>query len=90
MVGTQQAAALADAMQADYFRAFLCELRADLESDHAKLVRRLTSAQVSGDLRAVSGVRRSIRTAEGDLRAVVRMIDALNMRFPGAAPPRTG
>lgn len=90
MVGNQQAAALADAMQADYFRAFLCQLRSELETDHAKLVKRMTAAQVSGDLRAVGVMRRAIRTAEGDLRAVVRMVDALDVRFPGVAAPRTG
>ena len=85
MLGNEQAAAVADSQQADYFRAFLSGLRADLESDLAKQVRRWT-----GDLGAVNVLRRAIRGAEADLRSVVGMVDALNGRFPQASDLRTG
>ena len=39
MLGNEQAAAVADSQQADYFRGFLSGLRADLESELAKQVR---------------------------------------------------
>ncbi|BBX51784.1 hypothetical protein GCM10009645_26420 [Mycolicibacterium poriferae] len=90
MLGNEQAAAVADSQQADYFRGFLSGLRADLESDLAKQVRRLTASQNAGDLGAVNVLRRAIRTAEGDLRAVVGMVDALDGRFPQAPDLRTG
>ena len=90
MLGNEQAAAVADSQQADYFRGFLSGLRADLESDLAKQVRRLTASQNAGDPGAVDGLRRAIRRAEGDLRAVVGMVDALDGRFPQAPDLRSG
>ena len=89
-MGNGQAAAVADSQQADYFRSFLAGLRAELESDLATYVRRLTSSQHSGDVGAVSVLHRAIRKAEGDLRAVVRMVDALDGRFPQARDPEAG
>ena len=89
MLGNEHAA-VADSQQADYFRAFLTGLRTDMESDLAKQVRRLTASQNAGDLGAVNVLRRAIRTAEGDLRAVVGMVDALDGRFPQAPDLRTG
>lgn len=90
MLGNEHAAAVADSQQADYFRAFLAGLRTDIESDLAKQVRRLTASQNAGDLGAVNVLRRAIRTAEGDLRTVVGMVDALDGRFPQAPDLRTG
>ena len=89
MLGNERAA-VADSQQADYFRAFLSGLRADLESELAKQVRRLTVSQNAGDLGAVNVLRRAIRGAEADLRSVVGMVDALNGRFPQASDLRTG
>ncbi|WP_374157174.1 hypothetical protein ACEWX3_17185 [Mycobacterium sp. G7A2] len=89
MLGNEHAA-VADSQQADYFRAFLTGLRTDMESDLAKQVRRLTASQNAGDLGAVNVLRRAIRTAEGDLRTVVGMVDALDGRFPQAPDLRTG
>lgn len=81
---------VADSLQADYFRTFLRGLRSELESDLAKQVRRLTVTQNRGDLGTASGLRRTIRRAEGDLRAVIRMVDALDGRFPETSQSRTG
>jgi hypothetical protein len=60
---------LADAMQADAFRAFLDRERRELIAEHAKLVR-------MGD------TRRAILRVETDLRHIDRMVDALERRFP--------
>ena len=46
MLGNEQAAAVADSQQADYFRGFLSGLRADLESDLAKQVRRFITSNM--------------------------------------------
>ena len=81
---------VADSRQAEYFRDFLSGLRSELESDLARQVRRLTAAQTSGDLGAVRVVHRAIRAAEGELRAIVRMVEALNGRFPETPGSRTG
>ncbi|GFM20048.1 MULTISPECIES: hypothetical protein [Mycobacteriaceae] len=89
MLGNEHAA-VADSQQADYFRAFLTGLRTDMESDLAKQVRRLTASQNAGDLGAVNVLRRAIRTAEGELRTLVGMVDALDGRFPQAPDLRTG
>ena len=89
MLGNERAA-VADSQQADYFRAFLTGLRTDMESDLAKQVRRLTASQNAGDLGAVNVLRRAIRTAEGELRTLVGMVDALDGRFPQAPDLRTG
>ena len=89
MLGNEHAA-VAGSQQADYFRAFLTGLRTDMESDLAKQVRRLTASQNAGDLGAVNVLRRAIRTAEGELRTLVGMVDALDGRFPQAPDLRTG
>ncbi|MBX7432828.1 hypothetical protein JDV09_12025 [Mycobacterium sp. Y57] len=83
MTANEHASAAADAMQADYFRGLLATLRSELEADLAKQVKRLTVSMTAGDMSAVSVLRRSIRSGEGDLRAIGRMVEALNGRFPG-------
>lgn len=80
----EQAAVVADSQQAEYFRQFLAGLRAEVESDLSRQVRRLTASQTSGDIGAARVLHRAIRAAEGELRAIVQMVDALNGRFPAA------
>lgn len=67
-MGDEQAD-LADAMQANAFRAFLDRERRELVAEHAKLVR-------IGDARC------SILRVEGDIRHIDRMLAALVRRFP--------
>ena len=62
-------AGVADAMQADAFRALLDRERWELIAEHTKLTR-------MGD------TRRSILRLEGDIRHIDRMLDALEQRFP--------
>jgi hypothetical protein len=81
-VGMSEQAAIADVMQAGYFRAFLGDERAELRSYLAEQVKALTARAATGDVRGVSHVRRSIRAAENELRAIDRMVEALDWRFP--------
>jgi hypothetical protein len=75
-------AAIADVMQAGYFRAFLGDERAALRSYLAEQVKALNARAATGDVRGVSDVRRSIRAAENEIRAIDQMVAALDWRFP--------
>jgi hypothetical protein len=80
--GDEQAAALADDLQADYFRGCLKRQRSLLAGELAKHVNDLTRATTTGATHTVSHIRRSIRQADNDIRAIDRMIQALDRRFP--------
>jgi hypothetical protein len=73
----------ADARQADYYRGVLEGTRSEAAAELAEHVRRLTECMTSGEMASVSVVRRSIRNIENDIRKVDRMLDRLNLRFPG-------
>jgi hypothetical protein len=81
-VGMAEQVAIADVMQAGYFRAFLGDERAELRSYLAVQVKALTARAATGDVRGVSQVRRSVRAAENELKAIDRMVAALDWRFP--------
>jgi hypothetical protein len=78
----EQAAALADALQADYFRGYLVRQRSELAGELAMHVNDLTRTTTMGAMHTVSHVRRSIRHVENDIRAIDRMVQALDRRFP--------
>jgi gamma-glutamyltranspeptidase len=78
-----QAAAVADVEQADYYRGFFEGERAELARELAKHVKNLTGCMTRSDMREVSVIRRAIRNAEWEMRAIDRMIEALDQRFPG-------
>jgi hypothetical protein len=71
----------ADAMQAEYFRGFFEEERLELAAQVASLTRRLTDCMTKRETTPISDVRRAIRVAEGELRAIDRMLDAIAARF---------
>lgn len=60
----ERAAALADAMQADYYRGLVDQERSELARELAKHVKNLTGCMTAGDVGEVSVIRRSIRDAE--------------------------
>ena len=82
---SEQVQAAADAAQADYFRFQLqqerCEVAAILANDTKSLTRFMTK----GDMGPVGDIRRHIRTVERRLQLIVRMVDALDDRFPDVA-----
>jgi hypothetical protein len=82
MLVDKQAAASADAMQAEYFRGFFAERRMDLAAQLASLTRRLTECMTNRETTPIGDLRRAIRVAEGELRAIDRMVDAIDARFP--------
>jgi hypothetical protein len=77
-----QAAAVADAEQADYYRDFFEVERAELTRQLAKHVKNLTGCSTTDNVREASVIRRAIRNAEWEMRAIDRMIEALDQRFP--------
>jgi hypothetical protein len=80
-----EAALMADRMQADYFRAFLHDQRADLIRRRGAHIARLNESLNTGSSRLVSHHRASIRTTENELRSVDGMIARLQSRFPEKA-----
>ena len=79
----EEAAALADAMQAVYHRGFFESQRDAVARALARYGKTLTQCMTTGDIGAASRVRRTIRHTEHDIRAIDRMLEALNQRFPG-------
>jgi hypothetical protein len=73
---------MADAAQADYFRTFLEHERSELDTLRAKDVKQLTECMTNGATRYVGAVRPQIRTTEDVIRAIDRMMAALDERFP--------
>lgn len=82
MLADKQVAASADALQPEYFRGFLEHERSELAGHLATLTRRLTECMMTSEMTPISHVRRAIRGAEGQLRVIDRMMDALEGRFP--------
>lgn len=74
--------AVADVMQAEYFRGFLEQERSELVARLAAQTRRLTECMTLGALTPISHLRHAIRVSECDLRVIDRMVDALKGRFP--------
>jgi hypothetical protein len=75
-------AGLADTAQSGIFCGFLEQEKCELEAQLATQTRRLTMCMTAGEMTSISDVRRAIRTAERDLGAIDRMLDALRRRFP--------
>ncbi|HEX3546359.1 MAG TPA: hypothetical protein VHU62_07275 [Mycobacterium sp.] len=82
MLVHKQAATSADAMQAGYFRGRFEEERSGVAAQLASLTRRLTECMTTDEMTTISHVRRAIRVAEGELRVIDRMLDAIEARFP--------
>jgi hypothetical protein len=82
VVEDSRGAVVADAEQADYFRGFFEGERAELARELAKHVKNLTGCMTTSDMREASAIRRAIRNAEWEMRAIDRMIEALDHRFP--------
>jgi hypothetical protein len=82
MSGDKQAAAVADAMQAEYFKGFLEQERLESAARLAALMGHLTECLAAGDTTHISHLRRVIRKADNELRGIDRMADALKQRFP--------
>jgi hypothetical protein len=80
-----QAAAFADAEQAAYYRGFFEGERAELTRELAKHVKNLTGCTTTRNVREASAIRRAIRNAEWEMRAIDRMVEALEQRFPGSS-----
>jgi hypothetical protein len=59
----------------------MCQERSESSVRLATLTRRLTQSVTTGDMTHVGYLRRVIRSAEEELRAIDRMIGALNGRF---------
>lgn len=82
MLVDKQAATYADAMQAEYFRGLFEGERSRVAAQLASLTRRLTECMTTDGMTPISHVRRAIRVAQGELRAIDRMLDAIEERFP--------
>jgi hypothetical protein len=79
----EEAAAIADAMQASYYRGFFESQRDARARDLAGYVRTLTQCTTTGDMRAASRVRRTIRHTQRNIHAIERMLQALKRKIPG-------
>jgi hypothetical protein len=77
-----RSAADADARQAEYFRDFFARERRELVSDLSAYVTRLTVSMTTGSAGDVRQIRRCIRVTETEIRAIDRMVAALDYRFP--------
>jgi hypothetical protein len=82
MLEHHRPAGLADTAQSEIFCNFLAQEKGELQAQLATQTRRLTMCMTAGDMTSISDVRRAIRTAERDLGAIDRMLDALRRRFP--------
>ncbi|MCV7151888.1 hypothetical protein [Mycolicibacterium pyrenivorans] len=71
----------ADALQADYFQEFLSRERAELLAEVTGHVKRLTLSMTTGPSTAIGHHRRCVRMAERQIRAIDRMLAALERRF---------
>lgn len=80
-----EAADLADTMQADAFREYFDRERSDLAVQLARLVKQLTASMTTESHQRISELRRAIRIAEADIRQIDRMVEALEQRFPAEA-----
>jgi hypothetical protein len=68
----KSAAAMADAAQAAYFRAFLEHERSELEGLMAKQDKQLTDCMTTGEMHYIGLARRRVRMTEDALRCVER------------------
>jgi hypothetical protein len=82
MLGHHHPAGRADTAQAEYFCRFLQLEKSELEARLAAQTRQLTRAMTIGEMTPISHVRCAIRTTEGQLGAIERMLKALRRRFP--------
>jgi hypothetical protein len=81
----EEAAAIADFMQATYYRGFFESERQALAKDLAKFVKALTECTNAGNMGEATRLRRTIRGADSEIRAIDRLIEGLDRRFPAAA-----
>lgn len=79
------AARAADAQQAAYFRASLCDERSELLSEIMKRREDVARRSQHGSTHAVHRLRSQLRSAESQLRYVDRLIAGLDHRFGGRA-----
>ena len=82
MLGQHHPAGPADKAQAEYFCGFLEQEKSELQARLAAQTRRLTMSMTVGAMTPISHVRRAIRTTEGELGAIDRMLKALRQRIP--------
>lgn len=82
MLGQHHPAGTADKAQAEYYRSFLEQEKSELEALLAAQTRRLTVCMTEGEMTPISHVRCAIRTTEGQLGVIDRMLKALLRRFP--------
>jgi hypothetical protein len=79
----KHAAAAADALQAEFWRDWLIQERAELARELS--VRRSHLEHLDAvEIHALSHVRSALRALENDIKAIDRMIDSLARRFPDA------
>lgn len=75
--------AIADALQAKYFRGYFEGERSALRAELSSCVKRLTRCMTTDSDAGEAGmIRRAIRVTENELRTIDRMLDALDGRFP--------
>ena len=72
-------------LQADQYREWLARERAELVAKISKYEQRLEQCLVSSDLRKLSHLRGCIRHIGNEIRAIDRMVLALESRFSESA-----
>jgi hypothetical protein len=81
---SEDAAQVADAMQAAYFRSVLADHRAHLDAELTKLRSQAETDEEAGDLLALHRLRRQIRGHTSELREVDWLISGLERRYAKA------
>ena len=77
----KHAAVAADALQAEFWRGWLIQERAELACE--LLTRRTHLEHLDAvEIHALRHVHRALRVLENDIKAIDRMIDSLARRFP--------
>ena len=79
----RHAAAAADALQAELWRDWLIQQRAELARELLTRRNHLEQRVDRVDIHALSHVQGALRVLENDIKAIDRMIDSLARRFPG-------
>ena len=87
--GKTAAAEAAERAQAEYYRCVLAERRAEIDLAIVKLLAALPRQEAPSAVSDARQLGRVVRDAERERKDVDRMIDALDRRFPRAAPIRT-
>ena len=79
----RHAAAAADALQAELWRDWLIQQRAELARELLTRRNHLDQRVDRVEIHALSHVHGALRVLENDIKAIDRMIDSLARRFPG-------